>query len=243
MSGKHLALTDSIEGYLDAVAGREAPVLARLREETASHPAAMMQITPLQGQFMQTLLQAIGARQVLEIGVFTGYSSLAMALALPADGRIVALDVSEEYTAMARRYWDEAGVADKVELRLAPALDSLDALLADGMAGRFDAAFIDADKENYLSYWEKSLELVREGGLIMVDNTLYSGLVTPEWDDTALAERWSGRDDRFRAISHLNVRSIRAFNEAIGQDSRVSLSMLPIGDGLTLAVKRPTAFA
>lgn len=240
MSAKHLALTDAIAGYIDHVAGREAAALTRLREETATHPHAMMQITPLQGQFMQLLLQAAGARRFLEIGVFTGYSSLAMALALPDDGHIVALDVSEEYAAIARRHWAEAGMAGRIELRLAPAAESLDALLADGEAGHFDAAFIDADKENYPLYWEKSLELVRPGGLIMVDNTLFSGLVTPEWNEAKLRQRWSeaGRDAARQQGMLQVVEAIRAFNEGLRTDDRVTLSMLPIGDGLTLAVKR-----
>lgn len=243
MSAKHIAITEAIDDYVDAVSSREPEILARLREETATMPAAMMQITPLQGQFMQVLLQAIGARRVLEIGVFTGYSSLAMALALPPDGGIVALDVSEDYTAVARRYWQQAGVADRIDLRLAPAAESLDALMAEGMAGTFDAAFIDADKENYPLYWERSLELLRDGGLIMVDNTLFSGLVTPEWSDAALAERWSDHPPERRDGLKQMVESIRAFNEIAGRDPRVSMAMLPVGDGLTVAYKRPTMAA
>ena len=243
MSSKHIAITESIEAYIEAVSGREPPVLARLRQETATMPAAMMQITPLQGQFMQVLLQAIGARRIVEIGVFTGYSSLAMALALPPDGHLTALDISEEYTAVARRYWQEAGVADRIDLRLAPAAESLDALLSEAGPGHFDAAFIDADKEGYPLYWEKCLELLRDGGLIMVDNTLFSGLVTPEWDDEALNRRWAGRPEDRRQGMMSSVKSIRAFNEKVGQDPRVSLALLPFGDGLTVAYKRPAAVA
>lgn len=241
MSAKHIAITPQIDRYIDAVANREPDILARLRDETAAMPMAMMQITPLQGQFMQVLLQAIGARRVLEIGVFTGYSSLAMALALPPDGEIVALDVSEEYTEVARRYWREAGVAERIDLRLAPASQSLEALIADGQTGTFDAVFIDADKENYPLYWEKSLTLLRDGGLIMVDNTLFSGLVTPEWTDAALAERWAERPPETRDSMTQMIHSIRAFNEIAGRDPRVSMAMLPVGDGLTVAYKRPAA--
>jgi caffeoyl-CoA O-methyltransferase len=195
-------------------------VLRRLRDETAALPNARMQIAPEQGQFMALLGRLMGARRCLEVGVFTGYSSLAVALALPDDGRIVACDVSEEWTAVARRHWSAAGVAHKIDLRLAPALDTLEGLLADGEAGTYDFAFLDADKENYLRYYELALELVRPGGLIVADNTLWSGRVADPANDEA------------------STVGLRRFNEQLHRDGRVDLSLVPIGDGLTLARKR-----
>lgn len=192
----------------------------KLRQETASHPRSTMQISPEQGQFMRLLVQLIGAKKTLEVGVFTGYSSLSVALALPDDGKIIAADVSEEFTAIARRYWQEAGVADKIDLRLAPGLETLDRLLATGQAETFDFAFIDADKENYDGYYERSLQLLRPGGLIAIDNVLWSGQVAdPENQDES-------------------TQSIRALNEKLHHDERVTLSLVPIADGLTLAIKR-----
>jgi caffeoyl-CoA O-methyltransferase len=170
-------LSEELYAYLLDISLRELPVMRRLREETASMEQANMQIGPEQGQFMALLVELIGARSVLEVGTFTGYSALAMALALPENGALVACDVSEEWTAIGRRYWEEAGVAHKIELRLAPALETLDALLAEGRAGTFDFAFIDADKEGYDAYYERALELVRLGGLIALDNTLWEGKV------------------------------------------------------------------
>lgn len=199
---------------------REPGTLLRLREETASDPSARMQISPEQGQFMALLVRLIDARRCLEVGVFTGYSSLAVALALPDDGRIVACDVSERWTSIARRYWAEAGVAHKVDLRLAPALETLDALLAAGEAGCFDFAFLDADKENYPGYYERALALLRPGGLLVADNTLWSGRVA----DPENAEA--------------TTVALRHFNELVHHDERVDLSLLPVGDGLTLARKR-----
>ncbi len=221
MNKSKLGISDALYDYLLDVSLREADVLRRLREETERMPDARMQITPDQGQFMALLVELIGARQTLEVGVFTGYSSLAVALALPADGRIVACDVSEEWTAIARRYWAEAGVADKIDLRLAPALDTLDALIAAGAAGTFDFAFIDADKDEYADYYERTLEL-RPGGLVCVDNVLWSGKVVYP----------AVSDDDYDTLA------IRAFNKKLADDARISLSLLSIADGLTLARKR-----
>jgi caffeoyl-CoA O-methyltransferase len=193
---------------------REPAVLKELREATAANPQAGMQIGADQGQFMALLVQAIGAKRCLEVGTFTGYSALAVALALPADGRIVCCDISEEWTAVARRYWKKAGVEHKIELRLAPALQTLATL-----QGPFDFAFIDADKENYGNYYERCLELMRRGGLIAIDNTLWSGAVA---------------DAKVRDAT---TRSLRAFNDKLHADRRVALSLLPVGDGLTLALK------
>jgi caffeoyl-CoA O-methyltransferase len=215
-----LTITGALWDYMRRVTLREPPILQRLREETASHPQATMQISPDQGQFMALLIHLLGARRTLEIGVFTGYSSLAVALALPDDGRIIACDVHEEWTSVARRYWREAGVEKKIDLRLRPALETLDALIAGGEGGRFDFAFIDADKGNYANYFERALVLVRPGGLIAIDNVLWNGRVI---DPT---------------VTDADTLAIRAFNEKLHGDERVWLSMLPVRDGLTLACKK-----
>jgi len=211
---------EAVYQYLLSVSLREPPILRKLREETASHPRAQMQIAPEQGQFMALLVQLLGARRTLEVGVFTGYSSLAVALALPADGTIVACDVNEEFTAVARRYWKEAGVENMIDLRLKPALETLRELLAERRQGTFDMAFIDADKSNYESYYESAIELVRPGGLILIDNVLWSGRVADPANDDA------------------DTKALRALNKKLLADSRISLSMLPVADGLTLALKR-----
>jgi caffeoyl-CoA O-methyltransferase len=220
MSKRSISLTDSLYDYLLSVSLREPDLLLKLREETAADPAANMQISPEQGQFMGLLVRLMGARRCLEIGVFTGYSSLAIALALPDDGRIVACDVSEKWTSVARRYWAAAGVAHKIDLRLATAMETLDRLIAAGEAGTFDFAFIDADKENYVGYYERALQLLRPGGLVVADNTLWSGRVA----DPENAEA--------------DTVALRHFNELLHGDSRVDLSLVPIGDGLSLARKR-----
>jgi predicted O-methyltransferase YrrM len=219
MSNKTLGLPDSIADYLRSVSLREPEILTKLRQETASQPMSQMQIAPEQGQFMALLVQLLGAKKTLEVGVFTGYSSLSVALALPPDGRIIACDVSEEYTTIARRYWQAAGVAEKIDLRIAPALDTLDHLLATGHAGTFDFAFIDADKGNYDGYYERSLQLIRPKGLIAIDNVLWSGKVA---------------DDE---IQDNQTRKIRQINQKLHDDPRVQISMVPIADGLTLALK------
>lgn len=220
MLKKTVGLDEPLYDYLLSVSLREPEILLQLREETARLPNARMQIAPEQGQFMALLVQLLGATKTLEIGVFTGYSSLCVALALPPNGKIVACDVSEEYTAIARRYWEAGGVAHKIDLRLAPALETLDKLLASGQAETFDFSFIDADKGNYEGYYERSLQLVRPGGLIAVDNVLWSGRVAdPQNQDSS-------------------TKTIRAFNEKLHHDERVTLSLVPISDGLTLARKR-----
>jgi predicted O-methyltransferase YrrM len=220
MSSRSISLTDSLYGYLLEVSLREPDLLLRLREETAADPMARMQISPEQGQFMALLVRLMGARRCIEVGVFTGYSSLCVATALPADGRIVACDVSAHWTQLARRYWEAGGVAHKIDLRLAPAVETLDSLLAAGGAGNYDFAFIDADKTNYVAYYERSLELLRPGGLVVVDNTLWSGRVA----DPEVADE--------------DTVALRHFNEHLHRDARVDLSLLPMGDGLTLARKR-----
>jgi len=220
MSNKTLGLSDRLYNYLLSVSLREPDVLQELRQETANHPMSQMQIAPEQGQFMALLVQLMGAKKTLEVGVFTGYSSLAIALALPPDGKIIACDVSEEYTAIARRYWEKAGVAHKIDLRIAPALETLDGLLTAGQTNSFDFAFIDADKSNYDHYYERSLQLIRPGGLIAIDNVLWSGDVADP------------------AVTDNRTEKIRAFNQKLHQDQRIKLSLVPIADGLTLVIKQ-----
>ena len=220
MSNRTLPLDDRLYDYLLRKSLREPAALAALRAETASHPRFNMQIAPEQGQFMQMLVRLMGARRTVEVGVFTGYSSLAVALALPDDGRMLACDISGEYTAIARRHWQLAGIAHKIELVLGPALTTLDIRLADGEAGSYDFAFIDADKGGNLAYYERLLRLIRPGGLIAVDNTLWSGAVADPADRDA------------------DTLALRAFNDHLLVDGRIDLSLVPIGDGLTLARRR-----
>jgi predicted O-methyltransferase YrrM len=221
MSPQTLNLTPDLYRYLQSHSLREPDLLRQLRQETQTMPGAQMQISPEQGQFMAFLVQLMGAHRALEIGVFTGYSSLAVALALPPTGRLVACDINPETTQVARRYWEKAGVAHKIDLRLAPAKDTLNSLLAQGEANHYDFAFIDADKENYLTYYEQCLQLVRPGGLIMVDNVLWGGAVI----DAEIQDR--------------STQAIREFNKKLYQDERITLVMLPLADGVTLAWKRP----
>jgi predicted O-methyltransferase YrrM len=220
MASRTLSLTDSLSDYIVAVSVRDTPILKRLREETLDHPMAVMQISPEQGQFMALLVEMLGARRTLEIGTFTGYSALVVAAALPADGRVITCDIDEKATAIARRYWAEAGLAEKIELRLGPAIATLDRLIADGQSGRFDFAFIDANKKEYAQYYERALTLLRPGGLAAIDNVLWSGKVADP------------------AATDPETEAIRAFNANLAVDSRVSISLVPIGDGLTLARKR-----
>jgi predicted O-methyltransferase YrrM len=219
MSNRSITLNDDLYEYLLSVSLREHPVLKELRERTAPLSNAMMQISPEQGQFMQWLIGALQVRRAIEVGVFTGYSALSTALALPVDGELIALDISTEYTDIAKPFWKKAGVDSRIQLRIAPALDSLRAMIAAGGAGKFDFAFVDADKENYLNYYEALLQLVRPGGVIVVDNVLWSGRVADESDTDS------------------STVALRAFNRKLANDERVALSMLPVGDGLTLLRK------
>lgn len=238
MSRDLLRMTDELYDYLYSISDREAPILAELRDETAKDPRRNYQISPMQGQFMQVLVKAVGAKKILEVGVYTGYSSLAMALALPADGRLVALDISEDWTRIARRFWEKAGVAQKIELRLAPAAISLDALIAEGHAESFDIAFIDADKPNYPIYWDKALALLRKGGLAIADNTLFQGVVGPSYDERKLDKFWASRPPSVRQELIGYTHGARAFNAKVHKDARVDLAMVPVGDGMTFGVKR-----
>ena len=221
MANRPTELTPALHDYVLAHGFREDGILARLREETASHEWAIMQITPEQGAFMAILAELIGAKRYLEIGVFTGYSSLAVALAMGADSHVTALDSNETYTDTAKRYWSEAGLAENIELRLGDARASLADLLAEGQAGSYDFAFVDADKSGYDGYYEACLELLRPGGLLMLDNMFHLGRV-------AARDKWSE-----------DTPAIDALNAKIKSDERVSVSMVPIGDGLTLCRKRP----
>ncbi len=220
MSTRTLQLDDRLYDYLCSVSVREHPQLAALRAETAKLPMAVMQISPEQGQFMALLLRLMGARRCIEVGTFTGYSALACAMALPVDGRLIALDISREWTDIARRHWEAAGVADRIDLRIGPAKASMMALLEEGGAGQFDFIFVDADKPGYRAYCELALELLRPGGLLAIDNVLWSGAVA---DPDALDE---------------DTVAIRAVNEWLYREPGVDLSLLPIGDGLSLARKR-----
>jgi predicted O-methyltransferase YrrM len=213
-------LTPALYDYVLSVSLREPPVLRELREETAKLPNGEMSIAPEQGPFLAMLVELLGAKKVIELGTFTGSSTLWMALSLPPGGRILACDVSEEYTATARKYWAKVGVADRIELVLQPALKTLDAKLAAGEAGTYDLAFIDADKENYVTYYEKCLTLLRPGGVIAIDNTLWDGRVADP------------------AVTDPGTTAIKALNAKLFRDERVTLSFLPMSDGLTLCRKR-----
>ena len=220
MTARTLNLDDALYQYLLDVSLRETPLLKRLRDETQALPMARWQVAPEQGQFLALLVKLTGARRLLEVGTFTGYSALCMASALPADGSLICCDIPGDYNATARRYWQEAGLAARIDLRLAPALETLAELERQGQGGQYDLVFIDADKANYPSYLEHALRLLRVGGLAVFDNTLWSGRVletSPESADT---------------------RAIQALNRALKDDARVDLSLLPIGDGLTLCRKR-----
>jgi predicted O-methyltransferase YrrM len=217
MSNGSIGLTEGLNAYLVAAGVREHPVLTELRRETAKLPNANMQIAPEEGAFLAMLVRLLPARRILEVGTFTGYSSTAMALAQPDDGHVTCCDVSREWTDIARRAWTDAGVADRMELRLGPAVDTLDELLGAGQAGSYDMAFIDADKASYDAYYERSLQLVRSGGVIAIDNVLWSGRVAdPSADDE-------------------DTVAIRALNAKIAADERVDVVMMPIADGVTLA--------
>ncbi|MSP87221.1 MAG: SAM-dependent methyltransferase [Alphaproteobacteria bacterium] len=219
MSSKTWGMSDEIRAYLHGISLREHPVLAKLREATKPLQWGGMQISPEQGQLMALLVQLLGARKTLEVGTFTGYSALVVALALPGEGKVIACDVSEEWTSIGRSHWAEAGMTGKIDLRLAPALETLDGLIRDGAAGSFDFAFIDADKKNYDGYYERALTLLRKGGLVAIDNVLWGGKTADE------------------TVTDEDTSAIRALNRKVHVDKRVALSVLPVGDGLTLALK------
>jgi predicted O-methyltransferase YrrM len=219
MANRTLNLDDTLYQYVLDHSLREHPAQRALREATRNHPHAMMQISPEQGQFMALLVKLLGARRTIEVGVFTGYSALSVALALPDDGRVLACDISDEYTRIGKPFWAQANVAHKIDLQLGPALQTLDARLAAGEAGRYDFAFIDADKPSYDAYYERCLQLVRPGGLVAIDNTLWGG-------------------DVARPSRSADTEALQALNDKLHADERIDLSLLPISDGLTLARKR-----
>ena len=219
MSTRTLNLDDTVYEYLQSHSLREHPAQVALREATRNHPHAVMQISPEQGQFMALLIRLLGARRTIEVGVFTGYSALSVALALPDDGKILACDISDEFTRVGVPHWQAAGVAHKIDLQLAPAINTLDARLAAGEHGQYDFAFIDADKTSYDAYYERCLKLLRTGGLIAIDNTLWNGKVAAPSEDA-------------------DTQALQALNIKLHHDERVDISMLPVGDGLTLARKR-----
>jgi predicted O-methyltransferase YrrM len=220
MTKKSVSLTESLYAYLISVSLREHEVLQQIRTETEDHPFSSMQIAPDQGQFMALLVQLMQARNILEIGVFTGYSSTCLALALPPEGRLTACDISKKYTDVARGYWEKAGITEKIELRVGTALETLARLCEEGRQNSYDMAFIDADKVNYDNYYEKALQLLRPGGLLLIDNVLWQGKVA---DATYCDE---------------DTAAIRNLNAKIQNDTRVNISLLAIADGLTLALKR-----
>lgn len=220
MSNRSLGLDDDVYDYLLAHSLREPEILRQLREETAKLPEHNMQIAPEQGQFLSLMVELLGAERIVEVGTFTGYSALAMALALPDTGRLIACDVDQDFTAIAQRYWEEAGVSEKIDLRIAPANETLTELLEEWGPESADLAFIDADKPNYQSYYERCLELLRPGGLMLVDNVLWSGKVADPKDVSA------------------NTAALKAFNDKAAKDDRVTISMIPLADGVTLARKR-----
>ena len=220
MSRSTLKLTDSVYDYMLEHSLRESEACRLLREETAPMKMGMMQVSPEQGQFMAFLVRLTGTRRALEIGTFTGYSALCVAQALPSDGRLVCCDVSEEWTSVGQRYWQSAGVSDKIDLKIGPATETLQALREDGEEGRYDFAFIDADKKNYLVYYENVLSLLRTGGVLLIDNVLWGGSVANP-----------GKNDD-------DTNAIRTLNQHLHGDDRVLLSLLPVGDGLTLVMKQ-----
>lgn len=220
MSNRTLAIDDKLYEYLIEHSLRETSELRELRELTLKHEMARMQIAPEQGQFMAVLVELLGAGRIIEVGTFTGYSALCMAQAMPADGKLICCDLSEEWTAIGVPFWERAGVRDRIELRIAPALQTLEELIQSGEVGNFDIAFIDADKANYANYYERCLGLLRPGGLLMFDNTLWNGAVADHTTQDA------------------NIEALRALNSTLHKDERVTLSLVPIGDGLTLARMR-----
>ncbi len=238
MSGGRLNMNEELYTYLDSVNDREPPALVALRIDTESDPRKNMAIHPMQGQFMGVMVQALQPRKIVEVGTFTGYSSLSMALEMPDDARMWCFDISEDWTALAKKHWQLAGLDDRIDLRLAPGTDSLQALIDEGHTGTVDMVFIDADKPNYTNYFELGLQLLRKGGVMIVDNTMFQELVPLSVSDEQIRAYFGHYpDETVEELTH-SVHCIRAFNAQIHKDERVSLAMIPVGDGMTFAVKR-----
>jgi caffeoyl-CoA O-methyltransferase len=237
MSANLLAMNDELYAYLDSVGGREPPPLAALREETMKDPRFNMAVSPMEGQFLGVLVRMLNARKICEVGVYTGYSSLSMALALPPGGHIWCFDVSETWTNVAKKHWQAAGVADRITLRLAPGAKSMQWLLDTGHAGTFDLVFIDADKPSYHKYWDLAHALLRKGGTAIADNTMFQSFVPPRVSDADVRARVANRPPAVQEEIVASLHAIRAFNTRVHADQRYAISVVPVGDGMTFGVK------
>jgi caffeoyl-CoA O-methyltransferase len=237
MSANLLKTTDELYDYLASVSDREPPILRELREETLKDPRFGMAVSPMEGQFLGVLVRMLAPKKVCEVGVYTGYSSLSMALALPSDGHMWCFDVSEPWTSVARRYWKKAGVESKITLRLAPGAESMQQLLHDGHGGTFDLIFIDADKPSYPRYWDLAHALLRQGGTAIVDNTLFQGFAPARVSDSDIRAATADRPPEVQREMIDATHGIRAFNERVKADTRFAISLVPVGDGMTFAVK------
>ena len=237
MSAARLLMTEELYGYLDSVSDREPAALRALREESRKDPRFAMAVTPMEGQFLGVLVRMTGARKICEVGVFTGYSSLSMALAMPKDGHMWCFDVSEDWTALARKHWKLAGVADRITLRLAPGEESMKRLIDEGHAGTFDLVFIDADKPNYHKYWDLAHTMLRTGGTVIADNTMFQALVPERVTDAEIRAGWANRPPEVQQEIVAATHAIRAFNKKVHEDPRYAVSMVPVADGMTFGVK------
>jgi len=237
MSAELLRMNDELYAYLYSVSDRETPLQRELREETRRDPRFNMAVSPLEGQFLSVLVQAMAPKKICEVGVFTGYSSLAMAMVLPPGGHIWAFDVSDVWTNVARKYWQKAGVDSKITLKLAPAVDSMKALVESGHAGTFDLIFIDADKPSYAQYWDLAHTLLRTGGTVIADNTMFQGFVPASVTDDDVRKRFSHYPPEAQAEVVKAAHAVRAFNKRIHDDKRFAISLIPVGDGMTFGVK------
>lgn len=237
MSANLLKTTDELYAYLDSVNDREPPALRALREESMKDPRFNMAVSPMEGQFLGVIVRMLAAKKICEVGVYTGYSSLSMALSLPPGGHIWCFDVSEPWTNVAKKHWKAAGVDSKISLRLAPGADSMQWLRDTGHAGTFDLIFIDADKPNYTKYWDHAHALLRQGGTVVADNTMFQGYVAPSMTDAAIRAATAKRPPEVQEEIVYSTHAIRAFNERIKADTRFAISLVPVADGMTFAVK------
>lgn len=237
MSAELLRMNDELYAYLYSVSDRETPLQRELREETRKDPRFNMAVSPLEGQFLSVLVRAMAPKKICEVGVFTGYSSLAMAMVLPPGGHIWAFDVSDVWTNVARKYWQRAGVDSKITLELAPAVDSMKALIDSGHAGSFDLIFIDADKPSYPQYWDHAHTLLRTGGTVIADNTMFQGFVPASVTDDDVRKRFSHYPPEAQNEVVKAAHGVRAFNKRVNDDKRFAISLIPVGDGMTFGVK------